>query len=153
MDDRTGFPTRAERTKKEWNNLIVGDRFWEERQPQDLVKGVPDFQAVPDPRPLAPAAYVGPQDISISAPAGPGATALVLATTAGLAVGTPVGVVLDDGTVQRTTVASVDSDGVTVHLTAPLVGFAGSNPSAPNLLYNYAPEPVLELPRNFAAGQ
>jgi len=52
--DRTGFATRAERTRTEWNNLIVSDRVWEARQPQDFVKGVADNQTVPYARPRQP---------------------------------------------------------------------------------------------------
>lgn len=52
--DRTGFATRAERTRTEWNGLIVSDRVWEARQPQDFVKGVADNQTVPYPRPRQP---------------------------------------------------------------------------------------------------
>lgn len=54
IDDRTGFATRAERTRTEWNGLIVSDRVWEARQPQDFVKGVADNQTVPYPRPRQP---------------------------------------------------------------------------------------------------
>lgn len=45
---------RAERTRQEWNNLIVSDRVWEARQPQDFVKGVADNQTVPFARPRQP---------------------------------------------------------------------------------------------------
>lgn len=38
----------------EWNNLIVSDRVWEARQPQDFVKGVADNQTVPNARPRQP---------------------------------------------------------------------------------------------------
>jgi hypothetical protein len=57
--DRTGFATRAERTRMEWNNLIVSDRVWEARQPQDFVKGVNDSQNVPNARPRSPNPAVG----------------------------------------------------------------------------------------------
>jgi len=56
--DRTGFATRAERTRSEWNNLIVSDRVWEARQPQDFVKGVADNQTVPFARPRQPNPFV-----------------------------------------------------------------------------------------------
>lgn len=49
--DRTGFKVRAGRTRKEWTGRIVRTKSFEMRQPQDLVRGVPDWQAVPDPRP------------------------------------------------------------------------------------------------------
>lgn len=57
--DRTGMAFRAERTRKEWNNLIVSDRVWEARQPQDFVKGVDDNQTVPNARPRQPNTYIG----------------------------------------------------------------------------------------------
>lgn len=56
--DRTGFKTRSYRTKKEWNGLIVRDSVWEIRQPQDFVKGVADYQAVPEARPRQPDTFI-----------------------------------------------------------------------------------------------
>lgn len=53
-DDRTGRKVRAERTKKEWNNLIVDENTFEIRQPQDFVRGVRDDQTVPEARPWPP---------------------------------------------------------------------------------------------------
>lgn len=57
--DRTGFATRAERTRAEWQGLIVSDRVWEARQPQDFVKGVQDNQTVPYARPRQPDQFIG----------------------------------------------------------------------------------------------
>lgn len=58
--DRTGFATRAERTQREWQGLIVRKEVWEARQPQDFVKGVADIQTVPYPRPRQTNVFVGP---------------------------------------------------------------------------------------------
>jgi hypothetical protein len=62
--DRCGFQYKASETRKEWTGLIVCDRCWEERHPQEFVRGVPDKQAAPEPRPdsipnfsLEPIAY------------------------------------------------------------------------------------------------
>lgn len=49
--DRCGFKYKASRTRKEWNGLIVCDKCYEPRHPQDFVKGVKDRQAARDPRP------------------------------------------------------------------------------------------------------
>lgn len=49
--DRTGFSTRADRTKREWQGLIVKKEVFEPRQPQDFVRGVQDIQTVPLARP------------------------------------------------------------------------------------------------------
>jgi hypothetical protein len=60
ISDRTGFATRAERTQREWQGLIVEKRVWEPRQPQDFVRGVNDIQTVPYPRPRQTNVFVGP---------------------------------------------------------------------------------------------
>lgn len=59
IDDRTGFAFRSERTRKEWQGLIVSDRVWEARHPQDFVKGVQDNQTVPYARPRQPNTFIG----------------------------------------------------------------------------------------------
>lgn len=59
--DRTGFAERAEHTKKQWNNIIVRTRSFEERQPQDFVRGRRDDQTVPEPRPRQVPTYLGVQ--------------------------------------------------------------------------------------------
>ena len=60
IDDRTGFKIRAEKSRKQWNNIIVSPNVWEIRQPQDFVRGVRDLQTVPDARPRQPNLFVGP---------------------------------------------------------------------------------------------
>jgi hypothetical protein len=106
-DDRTGFPQRAERTRREWNNLIVDQARWEPRQPQDLVKGVPDNQSVPDPRPLGQNVYVGPVSVQTTAAAIIGQTVIPVQTTFGFYEGAKVGCMTDQdgGSVFFTTVA------------------------------------------------
>lgn len=56
--DRTGFPERSYHTKKEWQGLIVRERSWEARQPQDFVRGVRDDQTVWEARPLPRPTFV-----------------------------------------------------------------------------------------------
>ncbi len=51
--DRSGFKVKKSTTRKEWNGLIVRDKDWEERHPQDYVRGREDRQSVPEPRPEA----------------------------------------------------------------------------------------------------
>lgn len=53
ISDRSGFKVKADRTRKEWTNAIVMDREWEPRNAQEFVRGIPDMQAAPDPRPEA----------------------------------------------------------------------------------------------------
>ena len=107
-DDRTGFPQRAERTRMEWNGLIVDGKVWEPRQPQDLVKGVPDVQSVPDARPLGQNIYVGPISVATTANAVIGQTSIPVQTIFGFYEGAKVGCMtdLDGGSVFLTTIAS-----------------------------------------------
>lgn len=49
--ERTGMKTREFNTRREWQGLIVRKEVFEPRQPQDFVRGVPDNQTVPYPRP------------------------------------------------------------------------------------------------------
>lgn len=105
-DDRTGFPQRAERTRKEWNGYIVDQGVWEPRQPQDLVRGVKDQQSVPEARPLPPNVFVGPTFVQLAAAATVGATLLLVQSTRGFASGDPVSVMQDNGENFFTTLAA-----------------------------------------------
>jgi hypothetical protein len=135
VDDRTGFPQRAERTRKEWTGLIVDESVWEARQPQDLVRGVKDDQTVPDARPLAPNTFVGPLYIEIEDALSIGAVFVPLESIARLNAGDPCGIVMgtDSGDIFRTTIAQVTSGGVI--LAAPMPNMAASG----NLFVDYAP--------------
>lgn len=62
--DRTGRILLARDTRKEWNGLIVDKNEWEPRHPQEFVRGVPDDQSVPEPRPYPEPNYVDPGDIT-----------------------------------------------------------------------------------------
>ena len=145
VDDRTGFPQRAERTRKEWTGAIVDEARWESRQPQDLVKGVPDIQAVPDPRPLGSNVYVGPISVPTTANAVVGQTAIQVQSIFGFYQGAKVGCMtdLDGGAVFFTTIA-VPPSSTTLTLSDPLPGTMASG----NLitLYQASPPPVPGLP-------
>lgn len=123
VDDRTGFPQRAERTREEWTGMIVGRRVWEPRQPQDKVRAVPDFQAAPKPRPLSQNTFVGPYYVQVGSAGAPiGATVVPLVDTSRLSVGMAVRVVLqslDGGASFLTAIASIIA-GVSVTLAGPL---------------------------------
>jgi hypothetical protein len=144
-DDRTGFPTRAENTRKEWTGLIVDRARWEPRQPQDLVKGVPDIQSVPDARPLGANVFVGPISVQTTANAVIGQTSIPVQTIFGFYQGAKVGCMLDldNGTVFFTKIASPPT-GSNLVLADPLPGTMASG----NLitLYQASPAPVTGLP-------
>jgi hypothetical protein len=140
-DDRTGFPQRAEVTRKEWNGLIVDQARWEPRQPQDLVKGVPDIQSVPDARPLGANIYVGPISVQTTAAAVLGQTSIPVQTIFGFYNGAKVGCMtdLDGGSVFFT------------HIASPPLGFnlvlAKGLPypmASGNLITLYQPSPPVE---------
>lgn len=145
VDDRTGFPQRAERTRKEWNGLIVDQARWEPRQPQDLVKGVPDLQSVPDARPLGANIYVGPISVQTTANAVIGQTSIPVQTTFGFYQGAKVGCMTDQdgGSVFFTTIASPPA-GFNLVLSNPLPYPMASG----NLitLYKASPPPEPGLP-------
>lgn len=62
--DQCGKVRLASQMRKQWNNLIVcADTCFEERHPQDFVRGVPDSQRVPDPRPEPEPNFVEPGEI------------------------------------------------------------------------------------------
>jgi hypothetical protein len=66
--DRTGFKIRARRTRKQWNGYWVRDQSWEPRNAQDLVKGIADYQSVPEPRPRPPVRFIQQKVILIDQP-------------------------------------------------------------------------------------
>lgn len=125
VDDRSGFPQRAEDTKQEWNSLIVDKSLWEIRQPQDFVKGVKDDQSVPLPRPLPPNIFDGPIYTQLESNAGIGATVLVVESVAGFTNGDPMGVMMNNGEVFRTTVSGNPS-GANITMATPIPGPAAS---------------------------
>ena len=49
--DICGFKYKASETRLQWNNLLACSTCYEERHPQDFVRGIRDDQRVPIPRP------------------------------------------------------------------------------------------------------
>lgn len=49
---RCGMKRKASEMKKQWQGFWVCPEHWEQRQPQDFVKAVPDQTAVPWSQPL-----------------------------------------------------------------------------------------------------
>lgn len=62
--DRSGFKVKASDTQLEWNGLRVRKADWEQRQPQDFVKGRADRQTVPDSRPEQTDVFLSPGDVT-----------------------------------------------------------------------------------------
>ena len=119
IDDRTGFKIRARDARKEWNGLVVHQRNFEERHPQDFVKGIPEDQSVEEPRDRSPESYIGPIYIPITGDTLPGGNVITVEHTSGVADGDSCGVFLDDGNVHRTTVSGVPT-GTTITIADPV---------------------------------
>jgi hypothetical protein len=62
--DRCGFERKLSALRKEWTGLKVCSDCFEKRHPQDFVRGVPDFQALHDPRPEPEPVFIGPGDVA-----------------------------------------------------------------------------------------
>lgn len=61
--DRSGFKAPVEACRMEWNGLFVLKRFWERRQPQDLLRGFPDRQQPKVSRPGTGDVFVGVNEV------------------------------------------------------------------------------------------
>lgn len=132
--DRTGFATRAGRTKMEWNGLIVRDDVWEIRQPQDYVTGVPDIQTVPMARPRQVDAYDGPLHTSLTVQANNSDTLLFVVNAARQFAGDEIGVALDDGELLQTMILHVNLVANTLKIQTPIPSVA----SVGNDIVNYS---------------
>lgn len=64
--DRCGFKIRRSDAKKTWDNLIVCPNDFEERHPQDFVRGRKDKIYVDDPRPEPEDVFLTTNEISAS---------------------------------------------------------------------------------------
>jgi hypothetical protein len=62
--ERTGFMVYASETVKEWTGHIVRAQSFEEQHPQDFVRGVPDYQAVPFARPEATDVFLTANEVT-----------------------------------------------------------------------------------------
>jgi hypothetical protein len=133
-DDRSGFTVRAGETREEWNGLIVDEKLWEPRQPQDFVKGIPDDQTVPNARPVPPPTFVGPIYVQLTANVAVGATFLPIQYITGFEAGDNIGVMLDTGVLFNTTVSGPPiSTGINIASPMPFTAASG------NLVTDYEP--------------
>jgi hypothetical protein len=120
--DRSGFAVRAEHTQKQWNNIIVRNRSFEERQPQDFVRGRRDDQTAPQPRPRQTNVFLGVQtQLAVSTVSSApfsdgvsngfqitGARNLAVQSAIGFNVGDEISIQLDNGTTFFTTAQAIN---------------------------------------------
>lgn len=57
--DICGFKYKASETRLQWNNLLTCGKCYEERHPQDYVRGIRDDPTVPIARPDGEPIFVG----------------------------------------------------------------------------------------------
>lgn len=125
--DRTGFKRRARKTQMEWNGLIVWKDVWEARQPQDFVKGVPDNQTVPMPRPRQVNSFLGNLTTTLTANAGAGDIALQVESSVRMLIGDNIEVMLDTGAYFPTNIASVPTPtSITINPKLPYSAASGN---------------------------
>jgi hypothetical protein len=126
--EECGFKMRASQTKKRWDGLIVCDADFEERHPQDFVKGVIDRQNVPDPRPEPVDNVIGPLSTAMLQAASAGATLLYVASTVRFSANDHIGLLMDGGNEFRAVVQSVvDSTILSITTGLPTTISAGAS--------------------------
>ena len=61
--DACGFKYKASKLRKRWDGLMVCEKDWEPRQPQDFVRGVKEDQSVAFTRPESADTFLAPGDV------------------------------------------------------------------------------------------
>lgn len=118
--DVCGFRYRASETFKRWDGLITCSEDWEERHPQDFVRGRRDNQNVPNPRPEALDSFLGPLQTNTSAAAAAGATTINVDSSVRFLSTDQIGVMIN-GNIERHTILSIPS-ATSIELTVGLGG-------------------------------
>lgn len=62
--DFSGFKYPLSQLVRNWDGAMVHYSFRDKRNPQDFVRGVPDDQRVPNPRPEAPDTFLSVGDVT-----------------------------------------------------------------------------------------
>lgn len=123
IDDLSGFKIRARGSRKQWDSMITDPRHYSPRQPQDLVVGVRDEQAVPDPRPRQTDQFVV-LGTWVTAPSAAFAQVIEVASSREMQPGDVLLVMLDSGEQFRTVLAAINGRLLTLatKLPAPVGG-------------------------------
>lgn len=118
--DTCGFKYRRSEMRETWDHLWVCGKDWEPRHPQLDIKAIPDDQRVPVSRPDK-SSVLGSTTVGTTAAAD--ASTLILTDASTLIKGDSIGVTLDDGTVQWTSLTATPPAN-TVSLSTSLWGAA-----------------------------
>ena len=92
--DKCGFKRKASECRMQWDNLFVCKECFDVRHPQDSVRGVPDYQAVPIARPDV-VATMGPTTVKVAGSKND--TTIDINSISGIADRDTIGIVLDNG--------------------------------------------------------
>jgi hypothetical protein len=97
--DTCGFKYKHSELKEDWRGLMLCDKCWEPRHPQEFLRGVPDNPMQEKPRPDPNPIFSGP-NVTVSTPGFPGSGAAVKNTNT-----CPVNIVITGGTVTNVVIA------------------------------------------------
>ncbi len=113
--DQSGFAVPASRTRKQWDNLIVDRKYFDEKHPQLTIRARRDDFAIKDARPRPIDVIVGALTTTVVTAANAGTTTIEVANSARFADNDKLNVVLRSKDVFRATVASIpDSSHLTL---------------------------------------
>ena len=118
--DRCGFQYRKSQMRETWDHLWVCPDDYDPRHPQLDIRAIPDDQRIPVARPDQ-SSELGSTTVGTTAAAD--ASSLILTDASTLIKGDSIGVTLDDGTVQWTSLSGTPA-GNTVSLSSSLWGIA-----------------------------
>jgi len=62
--EASGFKFPLSQLVRQWDGAMVHPRFLDRRNPQDFVRGVPDDQRVPNPRPEAADTFLSTNEVT-----------------------------------------------------------------------------------------
>lgn len=131
--DQSGFAVPASRTRKQWDNLIVDRKYFDEKHPQLTIRARRDDFSIQDPRPRPVDLNVGSLTTTVATAANAGVTNIEVDTSARFAAGDNITIVLASKDIFRAVVASVPS---ATHL-ALTVGLPGAV-EANAMIVNYS---------------
>lgn len=124
-DDRTGFTTYLSETRQEWNGLRVHKDRFEERHPQDFVRGRKDEQIALGTRSKGIDTFIGPLVMELNADHVAGDTNLTVEDSTRSQAGDQLRIMLDNNDMFRVVLQTVSSSTAIV-IADPLPGAASS---------------------------
>lgn len=107
IDDETGLKIRASESRRRWDGHIVHRDVWEQRHPQDLVKGRIDRQIHGPVRPQGVDAFIGPLRTNIALAAAAGQTSIRVVSAVRMLAGDRIAIMLANGDTWATTINTV----------------------------------------------